>query len=78
MSTNRAASRKRKSSIAAGASQPKDAAGVAVTTEVSAPEVLVDGSGWEKQYGYVFSDLRKLGLVSLGLFAVIIVLGFFL
>lgn len=33
---------------------------------------------WKTEYGYVFKDLRYLGIVSAVLFAVIIVLGFFL
>ena len=33
---------------------------------------------WKTEYGYVFKDLRYLGIVSGVLFAAIIVLGFFL
>jgi hypothetical protein len=33
---------------------------------------------WKTEYGYVFKDLRYLGIVSAVLFAAIIVLGFFL
>lgn len=33
---------------------------------------------WSSEYGYVFSDLRKLAIVSLSIFVVIVILGFFL
>jgi len=33
---------------------------------------------WRTEYGFVFSDLRKLFVVSTVLFAAIVVLGFFL
>ena len=60
----------------AAAAQPKTTTSATVAAQVDAP-VVVDNSGWEKQYGYIFGDLRKLGIVSLALFAAIIVLGFF-
>lgn len=33
---------------------------------------------WQEEYGYVFHDLRTLLIVSVALFAIIIILGFFL
>ncbi len=33
---------------------------------------------WRTEYGFVFSDLRKLFIVSAMLFVVIVVLGFFM
>lgn len=33
---------------------------------------------WKQEYGYVFSDLRKLFIVSAILFAGIVIIGFFL
>jgi hypothetical protein len=82
MSTNRASSRKRKSSSANGAVQSKNAAdptSAAAVTPVQQKEMIgPDATGWEKNYDYVFADLRKLLIVSLSLFAIIIVAGFFL
>ncbi|MBE2239177.1 MAG: hypothetical protein IAE81_15420 [Caldilineaceae bacterium] len=43
------------------------------TTQRTSAEV-----DWRTEYGYVFKDLRYLLLVSLGLFAAIVILGFFL
>ena len=50
---------------------PVTAAAAAATQRTSAE---VD---WRTEYGFVFSDLRKLLIVSAVLFAAIIVLGFF-
>jgi hypothetical protein len=82
MSTNRASSRKRKNSSAATTVPPKNAASPTnVATMASAAQgtaVAPEDTGWEKEYTYVFGDLRKLLIVSLSLFAIIIVIGFFL
>ncbi len=37
-----------------------------------------DTVDWAHEYRYVLGDLRKLAIVSLSLFAVIILIGFFL
>ena len=78
MSTNRQATRKRKSSTAA-TPKPNVAAGATAVaaTEQSALSAS-EAAAWESGYDYVFSDLRKLAIVSLSLFVVIIVAGFFL
>lgn len=59
-----------------------DASGVAkaapppVTEPVAATAAKT--VNWQEEYGYVFKDLRTLLLVSLLLFAGILVIGFFL
>lgn len=50
------------------------AAPVAATTTAQRTSAEVD---WRTEYGFVFSDLRKLFIVSAVLFAAIVVLGFF-
>lgn len=45
---------------------------------VPAPAAAKDTVDWKAEYGYVLSDLRRLGLVTLGLVVAIIVAGFFL
>lgn len=42
---------------------------------VSAPENAVN---WRQEYDYVIRDLRTLGIVTTTLFAVIIIVGFFI
>ena len=37
-----------------------------------------DTVDWRGEYGYVLSDLRRLGLVTLGLVIAIVIAGFFL
>ena len=71
MTTNRNSSRNRRKSNAAAAPVP-----VAATTVDGAQSVSHER--WQQEYGYVFRDLRKLGIVSAALFAVIIVLSFFI
>jgi len=50
---------------------------VATVQTVVAPRTS-EQVDWKTEYGYVFKDLRYLGIVSGVLFAVIVVLGFFL
>jgi hypothetical protein len=57
--------------------QSTAAAPVAVVQPVVAPRTS-EQVDWKTEYGYVFKDLRYLGIVSGVLFAAIIVLGFFL
>jgi len=78
MSTNRQAASKRKSSTT---SQPKTNVASGAPAVVSTEQGALSGpdaAAWESGYDYVFSDLRKLAIVSLSLFAIIIVAGFFL
>ena len=72
MTTNRNSSRNRRKSSAAAAP-----ASVVAATTVDATK-SVSHERWQEEYGYVFRDLRKLGIVSASLFAVIIVLSFFI
>ena len=72
MTTNRNSSRNRRKSSAAAAPTP-----VVVETTVDDTQ-SVSHERWQQEYGYVFRDLRKLGIVSASLFAVIIVLSFFI
>lgn len=57
--------------------QSTAAAPVAVVQPVAAPRTS-EQVDWKTEYGYVFKDLRYLGIVSGILFAVIVALGFFL
>jgi hypothetical protein len=57
--------------------QSTAAAPVAVVQPVVAPRTS-EQVDWKTEYGYVFKDLRYLGIVSGILFAVIVALGFFL
>jgi hypothetical protein len=52
-----------------------DAVAVPAAAPAAAAKDTVD---WRGEYGYVLSDLRRLGLVTLGLVVAIIVAGFFL
>lgn len=47
-------------------------------TPVTAPTAGAETVDWKGEYGYVLKDLRRLGLVTLGLVVAIIVVGFFL
>ena len=71
MTTNRNSSRNRRKSNAAVAPAP------VVAKTVDTPQ-SVSHERWQEEYGYVFRDLRKLGIVSATLFAVIVVLSFFI
>ena len=72
MATNRNSSRNRRKSSATAAPTP-----VVVETTVDDSQ-SVSHERWQQEYGYVFRDLRKLGIVSASLFAVIILLSFFI
>ena len=72
MTSNRNSSRNRRKSSAAAAPTP-----VVVETTVDDAQ-SVSHERWQQEYGYVFRDLRKLGIVSASLFAVIILLSFFI
>lgn len=48
-----------------------------VVQPVAAPRTS-EQVDWKTEYGYVFKDLRYLGIVSGILFAAIVVIGFFL
>ncbi len=50
----------------------------AATTQTAAAPRTSEQINWKAEYGYVFKDLRYLLIVSAILFAVIVVLGFFL
>ena len=52
----------------------RPAASVAAATPAT---VKTDDGSWVHDYDYVMKDLRKLTIVSLSLFAIIIILGFF-
>lgn len=54
---------------------PTTAAAVAKPMPAQRTSAEVD---WRKEYGYVFKDLRYLFIVSAILFAIIVVIGFFL
>ena len=47
------------------------------TAPVAAAATPVDDTAWHKEYNYVFNDMRHLVIVSVALFAIIVVLGFF-
>lgn len=73
MSTSRQTGRSRKSSTASRPAAP-------ATSPEAAPAPVVSASGnapWVHDYDYVLKDLRKLAIVSLSLFAIIVVAGFF-
>jgi hypothetical protein len=53
-------------------------AGAATAPAVQPVAGTKDTVDWKGEYGYVLSDLRRLGLVTLGLVVAIIVVGFFL
>ena len=57
--------------------QSTAAAPAVVAQPVAAPRTS-DQVDWKTEYGYVFKDLRYLGIVSGILFVAIIALGFFL
>ncbi len=73
MTANRNSSRNRKARRAAPAPAAVESvpAGVDETPNISQAR-------WQEEYGYVFQDLRKLGIVAAALFAIIIIMGFFL
>jgi hypothetical protein len=71
MTANRNSSRNRRKSNAAVAPAP-------VVAKTVDDAQLVSHARWQEEYGYVFHDLRKLGIVAASLFAIIIILGFFL
>jgi hypothetical protein len=56
--------------------------GAAAPQAVAAQPAVVQRTSeqvdWKTEYGYVFKDLRYLGIVSGVLFAAIVVIGFFL
>ena len=58
---------------------PKQVSPAAGTTSdaVAAAPSPVDDTAWHKEYNYVFKDMRHLVIVSVSLFAIIVVLGFF-
>jgi hypothetical protein len=71
-------SRNKNRAPAAQASKQTAAAAVAATpaaVEVPAP---ADDTAWHEEYHYVFKDMRHLIIVSVALFAIIVILGFFL
>lgn len=71
-------SRSKNRSAAAQASKQAAAAAAPATAtagEISVPE---DDTAWHEEYHYVFKDMRHLIIVSVSLFVIIIILGFFL
>ena len=60
-----------KSGTAAASTRDRSATSSSVTSSSTTSQ-----SQWESEYAYVFKDLRTLMLVSLGLFAAILLLGF--
>ena len=69
MSTSRQTGRNRKSTTTRSTTAPAAA---------SAPATAkADDGSWVHDYDYVVKDLRKLAIVSLSLFAIIIISGFF-
>lgn len=56
--------------------------GTAAAPQAAAQSVVAQRTSeqvdWKTEYGYVFKDLRYLGIVSGVLFAAIVVIGFFL
>lgn len=70
-------------SSAAGAGVTPTAVKIDKRAETAAPAAVStvrdkETVDWKGEYGYVLSDLRRLGLVTLGLVIAIIVAGFFL
>ena len=87
MATDRKRSRARKSISTARPRNysdlyKKDSSGAQiVATPAGSPAPVVknvDEVDWQKEYVYVFSDLRQLVLVSGILFALILIAGFFI
>ena len=74
MTTNRSSSRSRR---ARRATAPAPVADTTVDPTIEEARRL-SHERWQEEYGYVFRDLRKLLIVSGSLFAVIIVLSFFM
>jgi hypothetical protein len=74
MSTSRQSGRSRRTT-----STPSRPAAPATPAETSTlpPANGADNQSWVHDYNYVFRDLRKLAIVSLSLFAIIIISGFF-
>ena len=58
--------------VAKGSSTKTTAAATAATVETN------DTVNWQTEYAYVFKDLRTLFIVSLVLFAAMLVIGFFI
>jgi hypothetical protein len=80
MTTQRRRSRDRRS---ASSGRPRsyselykrDASVPTTSVDATAAVIQVDTIDWNKEYGYVFADLRRLLIVSAILFAIIIVAG---
>lgn len=71
-------SRNKNRSAASQAPKQAPVAAVPTTPVAVAAAAPVDDTAWHKEYHYVFKDMRHLVIVSVALFAIIVVLGFFL
>lgn len=49
-----------------------------VASSGAAAQRLAEEVDWRTEYGFVFADLRRLLIISVALFAAIILIGFFL
>ena len=77
MSTSRQSGRNRKN-VTPITGKTQATASSAAASESSTPAVTTGAYSWTHEYDYVKKDLRKLGIVSVVLFAAIIVAGFFM
>ena len=86
MSASNKSSRNRKSAAPSSVNQTKTQSATPATTiaqPAAAPVVVASTPAkpgevvWAHDYDYIYKDLRKLLIVSLSLFAAIIILGFF-
>mgnify|MGYP000900729273 CR=1 FL=1 len=57
---------------------PEGPVGTRVAAEVEPVASTGKSLNWTAEYGYVFRDLRQLGIVSVALLVVMLVIGFFL
>jgi hypothetical protein len=78
MASGKSRNKNRSAASQAPKQAPKQAPVAAVpTTPVAvAAAAPVDDTAWHKEYHYVFKDMRHLVIVSVALFAIIVVLGF--
>jgi len=74
MSTSRQSGGSRRST---STTSRKAAPAAPAETSTLPPANGADNQSWVQDYDYVLRDLRKLAIVSLSLFAIIIIAGFF-
>lgn len=62
--------------------RPRATVAPAASSAAAAVETLPSESGkrvdWKTEYAYVVSDLRNLGIVTVGIFALLFIIGFFI